>query len=200
MVIKDSLSVAHALQAYASPKSKLTRMIASGELIHVRRGLYVQPDGSPVPARSLAGMVYGPSYLSFHFALFAHGLIPEKAVVFTSASFNKNKDKTFETPFGTYVYYYLPVAIYPFGVERREELGMPYELATPEKALCDALYKENGIANESGLEMLLFENWRIDPADFKNLDGSVLRFLAPLYKRKTLYTLHRLLERNPLYA
>jgi predicted transcriptional regulator of viral defense system len=75
-MIKDSLAIMDTLNDFASPKSKLTRMIRAGEWIQIRRGLYISQDDKTSPYL-LAPMIYGPSYLSFEFALSYHGLIPE---------------------------------------------------------------------------------------------------------------------------
>lgn len=183
-MIKDHLYVMDELKEYASPKARLTRMLKSGSIIQVRRGLFV--DDKNIPGRALAPLVYGPSYLSFEYALAAHGLIPERVNIYTSASFKKNRDRVFHTVMGGYFYYYLPTAVYPYGLAREMENGFPYIIALPEKALCDTLYKTSGINNRKELELLLFEDWRLEKEDLANLDRGFLDFIAPLYKRKTL--------------
>lgn len=183
-MIKDHLYVMDELKEYASPKARLTRMLKSGSIIQVRRGLFV--DDKNIPGRALAPLVYGPSYLSFEYALAAHGLIPERVNIYTSASFKKNRDRVFHTAMGDYFYYYLPTAVYPYGLAREMENGFPYIIALPEKALCDTLYKTSGINNRKELELLLFEDWRIEKEDLVNLDRGFLNFIAPLYRRKTL--------------
>lgn len=50
---------------------------------------------SNTPGYLLAGSIYGPSYLSFDFALAYYDLIPERVVNYTSATFGKKKKKNF---------------------------------------------------------------------------------------------------------
>lgn len=183
-MIKDHLAVMEELKDYASPKTRLSRMIKAGSIIQVRRGLFT--DEKNIPPKVLAPVIYGPSYLSFEYALSYHGLIPEGVTIFTSASYKKNRDKIFHTPLGDYYYYYLPTAVYPYGLVREEEKGYPYIIALPEKALCDALYKTSGINTLNDLEQLLLEDWRIEKSDLINLDSSFIDFIAPLYRRKPL--------------
>lgn len=38
----DTLYLMNTLSDYASPKSKLTNMVKSGEIVRIRRGLYVK--------------------------------------------------------------------------------------------------------------------------------------------------------------
>ena len=110
------------LKQYASPKARLIR---SGELIQVRRGLFV--DNSQESGKALAAVIYGPSYLSFQYALAFHGLIPERVAVNMSASYGKNKDKYYSTPLGEFSYFYLPQAVYPYGIQWLEENGAPVD-------------------------------------------------------------------------
>ena len=86
------------LKNYKNPGAAIRRMLSKGALLPIRHGLYTtDPD---VPRHCLAMLIYGPSYLSFEYALSHYGLIPEGAVRFTSASFRKHKTKEFDTPFG----------------------------------------------------------------------------------------------------
>lgn len=55
---------------------KVSRIMAAGELIPLRRGLYLQ-DRTANPL-ALAPAIHGPSYVSFESALAWHGLIPER--------------------------------------------------------------------------------------------------------------------------
>ena len=80
-------------QLYAWPAHKLNRKVKSGELIPIVKGLY--EDDSSVPGYLLAGSIYGPSYLSFEFALSFYGMIPEAVYTFTSATYDKKKKKMY---------------------------------------------------------------------------------------------------------
>ena len=77
------------LKAYANPKTKLSRLVKENVYFPIVRGLY---ETSPHTAGYLlAGSIYGPSYLSFEFALSFYGLIPERVTTFTSATCLKKK-------------------------------------------------------------------------------------------------------------
>ena len=79
------------LHNYASPASKLSRMTARGECVQIVKGLY-ETDKS-VPGYLLAGSIYGPSYISFEYAMSYYGLIPEAVYTVTSATFEKKKEE-----------------------------------------------------------------------------------------------------------
>lgn len=172
------------LASYGSPKAKLTRMVARGELVRLKRGLYI--DDPAMPRMALAPLVYGPSYVSFHSALAWHGLIPERVEGIYSASYGKNRDKGFFTPLGEYRYLYLPVDAYPHGLLLEEEEGYRFLVASREKALCDALYKAGPVASPQEVEHLVIANWRVEREDLHSMDLDLVRFLVPLYRRKAL--------------
>ena len=88
------------LSEYDSPKSKLSRMAKSGEYFPITKGIY--ETNRHTPAYLLAGSIYGPSYISFEYALSFYGMIPEAVYTVTSATFVKKKK--FETAFGTFTY------------------------------------------------------------------------------------------------
>ena len=94
---------------YKSPHSKITHMIKKDEIIRVKRGLY--SDTKDTPGEAFAPLVYSPSYLSFQYALAFNGLIPEAVFNYTCAGFGLESDRIFKTPFGVYVYKYIPAVI-----------------------------------------------------------------------------------------
>ncbi len=186
-MLKTHLMLMDELKEYASPRARLTRMLKAGELVQLRRGLFV--DDPSVSVRVPAPVIYGPSYISFQYALAFAGLIPERVAVVTSASYNKNKDKVFHTPLGDYRYLYLPATVYPYGITRMEENGMSYLMASPEKALCDSVYKISGVSSAVEMDRLLREDWRMDMDAVAGLDTDFIAWIAPMYRRKSMTAL-----------
>lgn len=186
-MIKTFAMLMDELKDYANPTSKIRRLVSSRALIPVVRGLY-ETDKN-VPGYYLAGSIYGPSYLSFDFALSYHSLIPEAVYQFTSATFEKKRQKKYSTPYGTFTYRDIPSEAYPYGVELREENGYGFQIASPEKALCDKLYTISPVKNRTGLEELLFHDLRIDSSVFQQLGMLLLSELTSCYHTQN----HRLL-------
>ncbi len=180
------------LKNYRTPATKIKRMVNAGELFVVKRGLY-ETDRLCPPAY-LSGVIYGPSYLSFEYALSVYGLIPERVEVFTAATFRKNRSKKFSNDFGIYTYHDIPDSAYPYGITIRNEGEYSWLIATPEKALCDLLHVKQGVKEASELEGLLFESLRIEEDDFSELNKEQLCFLATRYKSSNLKCLRRYLE------
>ena len=182
-------------QGYTDIKGKIRREVQAGRLIPVARGLY-ETDNT-ISGKYLAGHIYGPSYLSFDFALYVYSLIPEAVYnTYTSATFDKRKTKKYQNHFGTFTYRDIPTEVYPLGVLIMEENGYSYQIATPEKALCDKLYTISPVSNLTELKELLFDDLRIDEDEFEKLDKNTLETLAPLYHSTNLNLLAKLIRRN----
>ncbi len=181
-MIKTTLMLHDELRGYVNPTSKIRRLILSGELIPVIRGIY--ETDRQTPGYLLAGSIYGPSYLSFEYALALYGLIPEAVYQFTSATFRKKRRKEYDTPFGRFSYQDVPDKAYPYGVELREENGYSFQVATPEKALCDQLYKVSPCGSQKEMKNLLFENLRMEQDLLRRMNKEELLFLASLYNTK----------------
>ncbi len=154
---------------YVNVNAKISREVKSGKLIKIARGLY--ETDAQTSGKYLAGRIFGPSYLSFDYALAAYSLIPEAVYkTYTLATFKKNKAKKYQNAFGFFTYRDIPAEVYPLGVLLREENGYSYQIATPEKALCDKLYSLSPVKNINELRELLFDDLRIDESEFWKLD------------------------------
>ena len=191
-MIKTTAMLCAELKDYEMPLSKISRMMKAGEIIQIVRGLY-ETDRS-VPGYLLAGSIYGPSYLSFEFALSYHGMIPEAVYTFTSATCSKRKSKKYETPFGVFTYKDIPAEAYPFGVELKEENGYYYSIATPEKALCDMLHSVKKMNNRKEIISLLFDDLRIDEEKLLSLNMEDIGQYAELYHNAYIDKLYRYLR------
>jgi len=187
-MIKTIRMLRDELKEYSNPDSKVRRLVNDGVLIPITKGLY-ETDRS-VPGYYLAGSIYGPSYLSFEFALAYHGLIPEAVYNFTCATFEKRRRKEFDTSFGHYIYRDVPSKAYPAEVLLIIENGYSYQIATAEKAICDTLYKAAPLSNTKEIINYLFDDMRIDEKSFNQLDMKKILELSSLYRTKN----HRLLE------
>ena len=182
-------------QDHTDIKGKIRREVQAGRLIPVTRGLY--ETDQTISGKYLAGRIYGPSYLSFEFALYTYSLIPEAVYnTFTSATFDNRKAKKHQNHFGIFTYRDVPTEVYPLEVVIHQENGYSYQIATPEKALCDKLYTISPVSNLTELKELLFDDLRIDEDEFEKLDHNTLDTLAPLYHSTNLNLLAKLIRRN----
>ena len=192
-MIKTTAMLLYELNEYASPKSKLSRMVERGECFPITRGLY-ETDPN-VPAHLLAGSIYGPSYISFEYALAYYGLIPEAVYTVTCATFEKKKKKKYETSFGTFTYRDVPPEAFPLGIRLIQEGDYFYRIAEPEKALCDQLYTISPVPNIKKLMQLLTEDLRIEEAELKKLDADKVCEYSEAYRTTNIKKLCSLLRR-----
>lgn len=193
MIFTSSMLVEQ-LREYSDPFGKIMRMKNSGSLFQLARGLY--ETDPKVPGYCLAGAIYGPSYLSFEYALATYGLIPEAVYTFTSATFEKKKAKEYENHYGRFSYRDVPSNAYPFGIVIKEENGYVYRIATPEKALCDKLYIMPPVTSQKELTSLLFDSLRIDQTEFEKLNTDDILEIGPKYCCNNLKYLMKYLERR----
>ena len=193
-MIKTTAMLLIELKDYVNPTAKIRRLVADGELVPLIRGLY-ETDRN-ISGHYLAPIIYGPSYLSFEFALAYYSLSPEAVYNFTCASFEKRKVKQYTTSFGTYTYRDIPSNVYPIGLNLHAEHGYGFIMASPEKAICDELYKISPVRNMRELEYLLFEDLRVDQEGFFRLNLTDLRSLSVHYHTQNHKLLHAYLKRR----
>ena len=182
------------LKEYSNKNTKIYREIRKGSLIKIINGLY--ETNPSVNGYLLAGSIYGPSYLSFDFALAYYGLIPEKVTAFTSATCNKKKKKVYRNQFGTYLYRDIPTKVYPLGIKIVEEDDYSYQIATPEKALCDKLYTLPPLRNMRELENVLFNDLRIDMDEFNKLNLHDIKEISDSYNSTNVNLLYKYMRRK----
>lgn len=156
------------------------RALASGEIIHIRRGLYClapKYQKKSVNLHALAQHVYGPSYVSLESALSWHGWIPEAVHAVTSASFKKSKE--FTTPLGIFRYDRVAQRVFYTEVERLTDAsGNVFLMATPLKALADYVYVRK--KDWAGIEPAV-SSLRIEPEELEQVTESALEALLGNY-------------------
>lgn len=179
------------LNNYANINNKINREVKKGVLIKLKKGLY--ETNAKIPGYYLANAIYNPSYLSFDFALAYYGLIPEQVKNYTSATFGKNKKKIYKNYFGTFLYRDVPENVYYYGIKIIEENKYIFQIATPEKALCDKLYTLKPLKNQKQISELLFEDLRIDYNSFQKLNFTDLKILCGLYKNTNMKILEKVI-------
>jgi hypothetical protein len=180
------------------PKAAASRLAQKGELIRLKQGLYLRSglEHNTYALGSAANRLYGPSYISFVWALRFYGLIPEDVPHVTSATFAKGRSKRFDTAAGGFFYHDVPSAAYPLSLTFLGDGEQQFLVASPEKALCDELYLKPQVRALKEIPALLFEDMRLDEERVFALDRALLCSLAPVYRNTTLHTLIRFLEKE----
>ena len=183
----------NSLHDYSNKNNKISRDIRDEKIFKIVTGLYETNPNTP--GYLLAGSIYGPSYISFEYALSYYGLIPEKVTTITCATLDKKKKKIYNTQFGVFTYRDVPSMAYFEEVILKVENNYSYQIATPEKALCDKLYTLKPLNNYENLENMLFYDLRIDHEEFNKLSSEKIENLSNLYGSKNVKLLAKYMRR-----
>ena len=167
------------LQKYSSPYDKISRMVKNKEIYPIVKGIY--ETNQKVSPYLLAGSIYGPSYISFEYALSYYGMIPETVYTVTCATYNKKKKKQYKTNFGNFIYRDIPNEAFPLEIKTIKEEGYYYRIATPEKAICDKVYTLKPIGKTNDMIKTLIEDLRIDESEIKKLNTDSIMEISEYY-------------------
>ena len=192
-MIYDMQTLKNKYKEYSNINQKISLDCKNGVLMRIKRGLYtddIKKDG-PV----IANVCYGPSYLSFEYALSYYGLIPEHVSTYTSATFCKKNSKTYQMENACFTYKSIPENVFTRGIVfLKNDNDIRYKIASKEKALCDLLYSSYPIRSIKDLKVLLFDDLRIDEEEFSKLDFLFIKEIANEYHSNTIYTLVKYID------
>lgn len=183
----------------ASPDKKIQTLEKQGELIRLKRNLYIvskELTGKDTDTRLCANHIYGPSYVSIQWALRYYGMIPEQ--VFRMTCVTTKHSRSFKTPIGEFSYMQVPDNYFPIGVETVEENGVSFLMASREKALCDTIQHDRFVPQRSltALFTYLEEDMRLDMDILKELDTKIIMECAKAGRKSQILTnLVKLIER-----
>jgi predicted transcriptional regulator of viral defense system len=176
------------LRDYRSPNDKIAAMEKYGDIIRIKKGLYVV---SPKISRKqlsrelIANHLYGPSYVSFETALSFYGLIPEKVYAVRSATFKRAKQ--YENAVGRFEYVTVPQEYYSIGINQQiVDNEYTYLVASPEKALCDLILATPNLRLQSvrAMQAYLEEDLRIDFSVLQRVDTEIIRQCKEVGRKK----------------
>ena len=192
----DYLFIMSVLKKYKKPRDKLTRLIRSGAVIRIKKGIYAFGPGyarGPVCKEALANLIYGPSYISLEYALAFYGMIPESVELVTSMTNKRNK--AFSTPVGNFAYSYLHPAKYPVGITQCEiDSSRHIFIASKEKALSDLIARQGSFSGPETLFTHLTENLRLDGSELMNLNKKRLREIVDIYRNRNVTLLSKIVR------
>ncbi len=184
----DYQYLAEYLKDLKKPRDKVASLVAEGKIVRVKNGIYVFGENwrkAPLSLEVIANVLYGPSCISFEYALTRYNLLAERSSVITCLAIGDTK--TFHTPLGIFEYRAIAQEKFTIGIEYRdlgEEGG--YLIASKEKALADFVYRTPGIRTIGHLRHYLFEEMRVEESMFQELDKERFRALAQVYKKKSI--------------
>ncbi|OVE81158.1 hypothetical protein BVY03_04530 [bacterium K02(2017)] len=179
------------LKDYAHPRRKINQLLKSGEIIRVKKGLYVYGEKfrtEPPSVLRLSNLIYGPSYISLESALSYYQLIPEYPHQITAITSKRNK--SYHTPLGQFVYTYLNPKYYGVGYTiKQDSNGNDFLIATIEKAIIDKIWNDRKNILPHDLKSYLLEDLRMDKTQLIKISLSKLKKISLNYKHETILSL-----------
>ena len=172
-VMKDKL------KHYSNKNNKISRDVKNNEITRIIKGLYETEDD--IEGYLIASTIYGPSYLSFNYALICHELVDGEIDRYTCATYGKKKKKRYDTPFGYFEYRDVPSEVFYMGVDVISKGKYSFQMACPEKALCDTLYTKSPVGNMEELRDLLINEIGINMDKLVKLDIDAIFELSEAY-------------------
>lgn len=182
-----------------SVNRKVANLEKEGRIIRLKRGMYVvnpNESGKLLSLGLIGNVLYGPSYVSMLTALREYGLIPERVEVVESMT--THLTVSFENPVGRFEYHHCTKDYYSIGITQREEEGITYLIATPEKALCDYIVCTPRLPLRFIKDTYIFleEDLRLDMDAFMEMNVDIFRQCAAVSKKQqAINNLIKILER-----
>lgn len=195
----DYQTLLDSVHGYAQPRMKISGMLAKGDIVRVKKGLYILGESlrrRPFCRELLANLIYGPSYVSLEYALHYHGLTPERVETVTSVTCGRSR--SFDSPVGTFSYRMIPMEAFRTGMDQIElDDGRSFLIAIPEKALADRIVADRGagITTQKELHEYLLDDLRIDPGNLYRLDPTRIMEIARHYRSRRVKLLADLITR-----
>jgi predicted transcriptional regulator of viral defense system len=172
-----------------SARVQISRWVASGVLLQLRRGYYLLAKRyrkkEPDPLY-IANVLCAPSYVSLEYALGYYGLIPESVAAITSIT--TGRPQVLDTPLCRFDYHHVTPPRF-FGYETQGLRSFaPVQIALPEKALLDLVYFTPGRIDEHFFDSIRLQNIEsLDLAVLRDtasrMGGPKMRFAVEAFKR-----------------
>jgi predicted transcriptional regulator of viral defense system len=122
-------------------RNQLERWSRKKLVTKLKRGVFIlnPSDRKIAPSRGyVANQLYTPSYVSLEYALGFYGLIPERVRDLTSVT--TRKTMRIRNELGVFIYQHVKPKAFRGFRELKDESGLGFFIAEPEKALVDFIY------------------------------------------------------------
>ena len=182
---------------YSRINDKIVQLKNKGILTALKSGLYLYNpvyDESLVSKEIVANLLLGPSYISFDYVLWFHGLIPESVEIVQSAT--TKRSKSYSTPLGIFSYRQVKKELYSIALEIHNSKSGNFFIASKEKALCDKVYytKDIPIRSKGAMVEFLEDDLRIDLDELVDSDIKVFQEYYQVTKSKKIALLQKIIE------
>jgi len=182
---------------YNGINDKINKLKKDGFLQTLKRGLYLHksPFTNNITSKEIiANTLLSPSYISFDYALYFYGLIPESVYDVTSAT--TKRSKKFTTHIGTFSFKQVKKELYPIGLKIEFLKSGNFIIASKEKALCDKIYYTKDIKINSKKAMIEFleDDLRVDFDELTDCDIDIFKKYYEISRSKKVKFLLQVIE------
>ncbi|MEA3370006.1 MAG: hypothetical protein U9Q40_01555 [Campylobacterota bacterium] len=182
---------------YSRINDKINHLKKKGSLQALKRGLYLHKSPfvqNPISKEIIANTMLSPSYISFDYALYYYGLIPESVFDVTSAT--TKRSKSFKTNSGIFSFIHVKKELFSLGLAIESTKNGNFLIATKEKALCDKVYytKDIQITSKKSMISFLVDDLRVDIEELEDCDMSLFIKYYDISKSKKIRFLIEALE------
>lgn len=194
----STATVASLFPDIVAKSNKVSELEKAGEIIRLKRGLYVanpEESGRQLSLPLIANHLYAPSYVSMLSALRFYGLTPE--TVYTSQSMTLKHSRSFDTPIGRFAYTAISREAFPVGLIQARDGDAVFIIATPEKALCDliACSPSVNLRYKKEAESYLTDDIRLDMEAFRKMRPTIFeQYIEVGKKPSSIRTILKLLQ------
>ena len=174
---------------YTGINDKINKLKKEGLIQTLKRGLYLHKSpfiNTNISKEIIANTLLSPSYISFDYALYFYGLIPESVYDVTSAT--TKRSKSFKTDIGVFSFKEIPKELYQIGLKIESTKNGNFIIASKEKALCDKVYYTKNIQITSKKSMIEFlqDDLRIDMDELEICDMNIFINYFEISKSKKI--------------
>jgi hypothetical protein len=165
-------------------KMQIMRWSRQGKLIKLRRNMYLlrAEDRKLQTSRLyIAAEIYKPSYIGTEYALSFYGLIPERVNDITCIT--TKKTMSFKNKTGNFYYQHIQAKCFTGFIEQKDEAGLSFFMARPEKAVVDFIYL-NLHRFRDNFKSVISESFRFQ--NYEDLNKDLLLFYSNLFASNKL--------------
>ncbi len=197
--IIDYQTLLGALGRYKSKRDKISHLLKTGEIIRIKKGLYVLNVSyrrGNISLEHLSNLIFGPSYVSLEYALSYYGFIPEKVNTVTAVTTGRSRQ--FQTPLGMFTFRSISLSQFSSGMDMIQiEPDIRFMMASPGKALADFIQSQKGVPiyPAETFEQYLLEDIRLDAGLLSQLKLDELSAYAAIYKSRKLSQLCEIIKK-----
>lgn len=175
--------------------NRLVEWQARGYIKKIRNGFYIWDDFNEEITNwwGVSHKCYSPSYVSLQTALSVYGFIPEG--VFSITAISTSKTYSFQSHSLHFKYHHIKSSLFWGYIVMNAPNGLPYCIATPEKAMLDFLYFNEALVAPEDFEAMRFNKYVMK----EQLDQKKFKQYAELFRGKR-FNFRSLQFLNWLYA